>query len=291
MTQLASKSAAGQNTPHNLCEPESQTGSSSISCMPAQSLCREEVRTGSLIINADDWGRDSDKTERIRECVLQGTVSSVSGMVFMADSVRAASVALDARVDTGLHLNFTTRFSDPQCPPELVEHQRKIAAYLLRHPLARAIFHPSLVRSFEYVVTAQVEEYCRLYGVQPERLDGHHHMHLSANVLLQRLLPAKTIVRRNFSFEFGEKGAMNLLYRKTVDKILSRRHCLTDYFFSLPPLEPQSRLQRILSLARQFDVEVETHPVNPEEYRFLTGGGVASWTGEFPIAPRFAVRR
>src|SRR5713226_4540807 len=78
------------------------------------------------------------------------------------------------------------------------------------------------------------------------------HMHLCANALLAGLLPLGTLVRRNFSFQPGEKGAVNRLHRQAVDKRLARRHRLTDFFFSLPPLEPQSRLERILSLAHQF---------------------------------------
>ena len=114
-------------------------------------------------------------------------------------------------------------------------------------------------------------------------------MHLCANALLAGLLPLGTLVRRNFSFQPGEKGAVNRLHRPAVDKRLARRHRLTDFFFSLPPLEPQSHLERILSLAHQFAVEVETHAVNADEYRFLTGDEVVRWTGDFPIAPRFAI--
>jgi chitin disaccharide deacetylase len=134
--------------------------------------------------------------------------------------------------------------------------------------LASAVFHPGLAGSFKYVVQAQLEEFRRLYGEKPKRIDGHHHMHLCANVLLGGLLPEGTNVRRNFSFAPGEKSLGNRLYRKIADRILARRHHLTDYFFSLAPIEPQ-RIEKIFSLARQFTVEVETHPVNPDEYTFL----------------------
>jgi hypothetical protein len=137
-------------------------------------------------------------------------------------------------------------------------------------------------------VVAQVEEFRRLYGVSPERVDGHHHMHLCANVLLAGLLPAGTIARRNFSFQAGEKSWGNRLYRSLLDRILARRHRLTDFFFPLPPLEPVERLQRIFSLARTRVVELETHPVNPAEYAFLNGGMCAAF-GELPIATGFVL--
>jgi len=235
--------------------------------------------TGVLIVNADDWGRDSENTDRTLECIASGAVSSVSAMVFMEDSKRAAAIAREKGIDAGLHLNFTTPFSAVNCRPELREHQHRLSRYLLGHRLAQAVFSPALARSFEYVVAAQRAEYVRLYGNEPRRIDGHHHMHLCSNVLLGFLLPPKTFVRRNFSFEIGEKSPLNRFYRRVIDSVLARRHRLTDYFFSLAPLRPTSRLQRIFSLARQFTVELETHPVNRTEYHFLAGGEIFRWTG------------
>lgn len=250
---------------------------------------REKAGAGRLILNADDWGRDPETTAKIFDCVRQGTVSAVSAMVFMEDSQRAAALAGQGGVDAGLHLNLSAPFTAAECPAQLVEQQRKIVAYLRRHPLARVFFHPGLRHAFEYVVAAQLEEFHRLYGAAAQRIDGHHHLHLCANVQRSKLLPAGTIVRRNFSFQPGEKSLLNRLYRKTVDRRLARRHRLADYLFLLPPLEPPSRLQRIFSLGRQFVVEVETHPVVPQEYRFLTNGGILAYLEGVSIASRFAV--
>jgi predicted glycoside hydrolase/deacetylase ChbG (UPF0249 family) len=226
---------------------------------------------GALIINADDWGRDNETTQRILECTLRGSVSSVSAMVFMEDSERAAEIARERGIDAGLHLNLTTPFSGTVRDKKLIAQQERLSRYLGRHRLASALFHPGLAGPFKYVVQAQLEEFSRIYGEKPKRIDGHHHMHLCANVLLGGLLPEGTNVRRNFSFAPGEKSLGNRLYRKIVDRILARRHHITDYFFSLTPIEPQ-RIEKIFSLVRQFTVEVETHPVNPEEYGFLLGG-------------------
>jgi len=170
-----------------------------------------------------------------------------------------------------------------------MEHQERLSRYLRVHRLAQALFHTGLASSFEYVVAAQLDEFKRLYGAEPSRIDGHHHMHLCSNVLLGGLLPAGTVVRRNFSFQPGEKSSLNRLYRQFADRILARRHQLTDYFFSLPPLSPAGRLQQIFSLARQSVVEVETHPVNQDEFQFLAGGGISSYLEDLSIAPRYTV--
>jgi hypothetical protein len=259
--------------------------------VPTARLASEGKGAGLLIINADDWGRDRQTTERTLQCARRGTVSSVSAMVFMTDSERAAGLAREQGIDTGLHLNFTTPFSMPGCPARLLDRQRKLVAYLRRYPLAQVIFHPGLTGSFEYAVKAQLDEFFRLYGVLPDRIDGHHHMHLCANVLLGRLLPPGTLVRRNFSFRPGEKSLPNRLYRKAVDYRLSRRHRLVDFLFSLLPLDPPSRLEGIFSLASTSTVEVETHPINPDEYSFLVGDAILRLTAQARIGPPSAISR
>jgi hypothetical protein len=117
-------------------------------------------------------------------------------------------------------------------------------------------------------------------------------MHLCANVVLGKLLPFGTVVRRNFSFRAGEKGLGNRLYRRLVDGLLNRRHNLMDFLFALAPLGPApDRLQQIFSLARRYAVEVETHPVNSDEYRFLMEGEIFRQTDDIPIARGFPAAR
>lgn len=218
---------------------------------------------------------------------MLGSVSATSGMMFMEDSVRSASVARERGIDVGLHLNFTTPFSGPAVPQAVNAHQARLRRYLRRYRLAQVIFHPGLIQSFDYVVKAQLEEYSRLFGNGPDRIDGHHHMHLCANVVMQELLPTGTLVRRNFSFQRGEKGTINRIYRQFVDGRLGRHHRMVDYLFALPPLDPQERLARIFGLARTHIVELETHPVEPTEHRFLTGGEMFRRLGELRVASRF----
>ncbi|GAC1688135.1 MAG: hypothetical protein NVS9B5_27220 [Terriglobales bacterium] len=246
-------------------------------------------QTGVLILNADDWGRDPRTTDAIFKCFKLKAISSVSAMVFMEDSERAAAIALENGVDAGLHLNLTSSFSPSACSQELLERHGTISSYLRQNRFSRMIYNPFLRSSFRHVVAAQFDEFQRLYGRAPNRVDGHHHMHLCANVLHGKLLPVGIIARRNFSFQRGEKGLFNRLYRRASDRALSRRHPVVDYFFSLPPLKPFERLQRIFSLAREHSVEVETHPINPEEYRFLTEGEIFARIGDLQIAPKYRV--
>lgn len=251
---------------------------------------RGRTSRGFLVVNADDWGRDARTTGMILDCVLREAVSSVSAMVFMEDSQRAAVLACERKIDAGLHLNFTTPFTAPQCPGGLAKRQHELGRYLRRHRLAQIVFHPGLARSFDYVVAAQLDEFRRLYGADPDRLDGHHHMHLCANVVLGKLLPPGTLVRRNSSFQSGDKGVWNRMYRRFVDRGLARRHRLVDFLYALSPLESADRVQRIFSLAQHSVVEVETHPVHEAEYRFLAGGEIFARTDGVTLAPHSVAR-
>lgn len=244
-----------------------------------------------VIVNADDWGREVFTTDRILECVRAGVVSSASAMVFMQDAERAADLARAHAVDCGLHLNLTLELSAPGCSPGLREHHRKVKRFLESFRFAPAFRHPRLASSFEYVVRAQLDEYERLYGVPPRRVDGHHHMHLCANVIREDLLPAGLIVRRNFSFRSGEKSGLNRAYRGWIDRQLAERYQLTDYFFDLTPLRPPERLKRMFELGARANVEIETHPALYEEYRFLRGGELERYAGSVAVMRGYGLRR
>jgi len=245
---------------------------------------------GAIIVNADDWGCDRATTDRTLDCFRVGSISSVSAMVFMADSERAADTACLHGIDAGLHLNFTAPYSAQNCSRQLMEHQQKVARTLTAHRYASALYHPGLAASFEYLVTAQLEEYKRLYGAAAVRIDGHHHMHLCANVLRQALLPKGCIVRRNLTFSRGEKSYQNRLYRRMQDRRLARRHQVADYFFDLNPVEPLARLRRISELGSHHNVEIETHPIRDEEYTFLMNDEMQRGAGAMRIANGYVLR-
>ena len=272
--------------------PITNDGSAGAIFAPGRSPVSDamEPAGAAVIVNADDWGRDNATTDRCLDCFLLGAVSSVSAMVFMEDSERAADLARHHGVDAGIHLNFTLPFSAAHCPARLKQHQERLSRLLSSHRFAPVLYHPFAAASFEYVVKAQLEEYERLYGAAARRVDGHHHMHLCTNVLMQELLPGGIIVRRNLSFARGEKGFFNRFYRHQQDRRLARRHRIADFFFDLQPLEPRRRLEEIFNLSERFDIEVETHPIHDEEYRFLADGELMRGAGEGAVARGYVLR-
>jgi chitin disaccharide deacetylase len=222
-----------------------------------------------LIINADDFGRSTAETDAAMRCYEEGRITSVSAMVFMADSERAAELARENEVDTGLHLNFSETFRGANNSRKLGEYHNRLVRYLRRNKYSQLFYNPFLRNAFSYSYQAQVEEFARLFEKPPSHIDGHHHMHLCANLLVNKLIPVGMKVRRNFSFWPGEKSWLNRAYRTLVDRWLARRYRVTDYFFDLSQCIEHNKLNRVMSLAKSSNVELMTHPIVNQEAAYL----------------------
>ena len=224
-----------------------------------------------LVINADDWGASRVATDSAVACYQESRITSASAMVFMEDSERAADLAKSYQVDVGLHVNLTTRFTSENAPSRLSEKQNRVARFLNQSKYALLIYNPGLRREFQYVYRAQCDEFIRLYGTSPSHFDGHRHMHLCSNMLVNPVIPPGQRVRRSFTFWPGEKSIVNRAYRRLVDRRLACRYQLTDFFFSLLQCLKSERLARVTELARIANVELMTHPAIRDEYDFLVG--------------------
>jgi predicted glycoside hydrolase/deacetylase ChbG (UPF0249 family) len=222
-----------------------------------------------LIINADDWGRSRAETDAALDCHKAGRITSISAMVFMENSDRAAELAHENEMDVGLHLNFTERFTGNHYPVRLGNCQRRIVQFLLRNKYSQLFYNPFLRKEFVYSYETQAAEFARLYSKPPSHVDGHHHMHLCANILLSNMIPVGVKMRRNFSFWPEEKSFVNRTYRSLVDRWLARSYQLPDYFFDLTQCIQEKKLGRVAALAKSSNVELMTHPVVQSEKEYL----------------------
>lgn len=224
-----------------------------------------------LIITADDYGKDIRTTDNILRCGLAGRISCASAMVFMDDSVRAASMSRGSGIEIGLHLNFTTPFHDRAAQPALAYHQERVIRYLTSVALAQALYNPFLVQSFRILFQAQIDEFFRLYDMKPDFYNGHHHMHLCANVLRAGLLPRAARVRGTFTLGASEKSSLNRWYRRRLDRLIAQNYVSTRGFFTIAPVSNHERIAALLRRAQLEDIEIEVHPEIQEETEFLLG--------------------
>jgi predicted glycoside hydrolase/deacetylase ChbG (UPF0249 family) len=238
-----------------------------------------------LIINADDWGRSATETDAAMACYRKGRITSVSAMVFMEDSERAAQLCCENELDVGLHLNFSQPYNGRVPTAAVNKPHNRIVRFMLSSKFAILLYQPFLQADFRTIYETQVEEFIRLYGKAPSHFDGHQHRHLCANMLLHEVIPSGEKVRRNFSFWPDEKGSLNRLYRRLMDKRLARRYSLTNFFFSLGQCLKNRGLGRVAELAKSANVELMTHPASAEERSWLMGDDFLAFTRDLELLP------
>jgi len=224
-----------------------------------------------LIINGDDLGRDRAATDACLRCHRQGRITSASIMVFMEDSERAAELAINDHLETGLHVNLVLPYDGPGASESLRKAQNATSAFFRRGPWTQVIFNPFIMRAVAAAFSSQLEEYRRLFRREPDHFDGHKHFHLSLNMMAAGVLPLNSTVRRSFTFSKGEKSWLNRRYRGLIDAWLLNRHVSTDAFFSLDFFGDRPRLMRIIELAETKCVELMVYSWSPDQLAFLTG--------------------
>jgi predicted glycoside hydrolase/deacetylase ChbG (UPF0249 family) len=190
-------------------------------------------------------------------------------MTFMADSERAASMALEHSIPVGLHLNFTEPLTAQGADSVFLCEHRRLARFLTRTRYSALVLNPFLRRSFCSVFHSQLNEFIRLYQKPPTHFDGHQHFHLCFSMLFAAPIPRGQRVRRTFSFTVGEKGFVNWLYRRALDRWVVKRYRTTDYFFALSQRMTDTQVARMAQLAREGNVELMTHPIVSEERDLL----------------------
>jgi len=222
-----------------------------------------------LIINADDLGRDKEASNTSLACFAEGSITSASIMVFMADSERAAEAVRRAGLETGLHLNLTQPYNGPGIAGSLSLSQSSVARYLRRGKWAQVVYNPFLKHDVAASFEAQLDEYRRLFQSEPAHFNGHNHMHLCMNMLINPVIPAGSGVRRDFTFRRGEKGILKRLYRRGVDAWVEGHYRSTDAFYSIDPVSDLSRLVRIVDLAKTMNVELMVHAWRQDQFKLL----------------------
>jgi len=241
---------------------------------------------GLLIVNADDWGYDRPTTEAIASVFEAGGLTSTTAMMFMADSTRAAEHATERPgLGIGLHLNLWEEYTDPSTPADVRGRQRRLIDYFKRARLRRWIYDPRIRREVNRIVRDQLDRFAELYGRAPTHVDGHHHSHLAANVLLSPSLPRGTKLR-NAQSNTERRSPLTNTLRALRGLAIDRRFRSTKYFLSVltvwPGLEGDP-LRAQLDLSRRASVEVMVHPGFPEEIGPLRSPRWTEAIAEYPL--------
>jgi predicted glycoside hydrolase/deacetylase ChbG (UPF0249 family) len=207
---------------------------------------------GLLIVNADDFGYTQRSTDAAAECFARGRITSVSAMVYMHDSERAAAIAREAGVPVGLHLNLSEPYSGSDVPEAARRRQVRLAERFCGGwvRVRRWLYDPTIRRDVDGCIGEQLERFHALYGASPSHVDGHKHVQVSPNVLLSRALRPGTRMRTALHLD----ATLLRPGRGARRRLMERRFTSTDYCFDFAERE------RALQLAREETVELVVHP-------------------------------
>jgi predicted glycoside hydrolase/deacetylase ChbG (UPF0249 family) len=227
-----------------------------------------------LIVNADDWGGFREGTDAIEACFEAGAISSSTAMVHMADSRRAAEMALERKRPIGLHLNLTQPFDGLDAPAGARERQGRLCGHFARLGARRWVLSPD-PRIHGLVadgIRDQLEQFIDLYGHEPTHVDSHHHVHVCPDVFLSRALPRGLRVRQTLSPPPGSGHSPKTLVRETKHGILARRFATTERMWvahELSPADGAVPIATAAAIANARSVEIMAHPSFEGELRVL----------------------
>ncbi|HEY7630989.1 MAG TPA: ChbG/HpnK family deacetylase [Thermoleophilaceae bacterium] len=247
---------------------------------------------GVLIVNADDWGGFREGTDAIEACFAAGAISSTTAMVHMADSRRAAELALERERPVGLHLNLTQPFDAAEIAEPVRERQRRACAHFANLGRRRWTLSPDprVRRLVADAVRDQLEEFAALYpGREPTHLDSHEHVHVCPDVFLSPALERGRRVRQTLSPVPGEDGNPAVrLAQRAKHGVLARRFVTTKRFWRAAELAPGGGavpIAHAVAEAAGVPVEVMVHPSFPDEFETLRSADwVAAVEGAKPYS-------
>lgn len=194
-----------------------------------------------LIICADDFGMDEAISRGIVSALEQRRINAVSILVGMQHWPTYAKMLLPYRGKTllGLHLNFT------QGKPQSAEWTKTYASsfYTLPWLIQKCYFYQldKVVVSAE--IRAQIACFFEAFGVFPDFIDGHQHVHQFPGIreaLLQEIADFKPMVRNTtngyldlFScYSFPKRQIIALFGGFYFKKMLHKKGFSTNKHFS-----------------------------------------------------------
>ena len=102
----------------------------------------------------------------------------------MADSERAAGLAIDENLEIGLHVNLVLPYDDLRVSESMRDAQKSAARFFRMGPLTQVVYNPFIAKAVAAGFHSQLEEYRRLFRREPAHFNGHQHFHLSQNMIL-----------------------------------------------------------------------------------------------------------
>ena len=189
-----------------------------------------------LIINADDFGMNSDINQAIMAAMDVNLCIDTTLLVNFESSEEAAKLAISTKRkdNIGIHLNLTEGYPLTRnirneirfCNNEGLFHNKKVKRILhLSKSEKKAVYEE---------ITSQIQ-FCRKMGIPISHADSHNHIHEEPGFLplLLDILKKENIPFLRLTNNIGETSFQNRFYRNFYNTILNfKKLAGTSYFGS-----------------------------------------------------------
>lgn len=228
-----------------------------------------------IIVNADDFGWDENRTHAILQAYKLGLIHTTTAMVNMPWFFRAIEMAKGTGLieHVGLHLCLTEGYP-------LTDRIRNCPRFCDEKGEFNKVFHRSLCtrlkisteesRAVAEEATAQMEKYCAA-GLPWMHLDSHHHSHTDWSIARVVMPIAKKMgfksVRRARDLGSG-MGLFNRVYKVFINRYLGRTIGFESNRFG----SYRDVAACLSSLPRHQTVEMMVHPMYKVDGRLDLAG-------------------
>ena len=217
-----------------------------------------------VIVNADDYGFDENRTKAILQAYEEGWISTTTAMVNMPWFEKSLEMAKGSRLfdNIGLHLNLTegTPLTDSiKKSPLFCDENGQFNAVFHRSKKCRLVLPEFERNAVKEEVAAQFEKY-RQSGLISFHLDSHHHSHTDWSVagIVLPLAQKYGFKRVRLSRNFGTGLTMpKRIYKYFLNKKLQNYlESNTEYFCNYEDFVKNWQI-----LPVQSSLEIMTHPL------------------------------
>lgn len=236
-----------------------------------------------VIVNADDFGLDENRTRAILAAYQQGWISATTVMANMPWFEQAIAMAKNTRLydNIGLHLNFTEGFplTDAIRNSRLFcDESGRFSAAFHNDKLCRLVLPAFERHAVAEEAEAQFAKY-RASGLTLFHLDSHHHAHTDLSVARIVLPIAKSYGFKTvrLSRNFGAGLTMpKRIYKAGINRILGNGLMLNaDFFGCFNDVQ-----NRYAMIPDDCVFEVMTHPLYMKNGDLSLGGELTEFGGD-----------
>lgn len=216
-----------------------------------------------LLVNADDYGIDENRTKAILGCFRIRAISHTTAMVNMPFYGRAVEMIKEEGLldRMGLHLNLTEGFplsDEIKSFPFFCNKDGSFNKVFHMRTLSRLRLSAAATEALRIELRAQIERFLKS-GATRRHVDSHHHVHTDWSVMrvLMPLLKEYdfTSIRKSRNLGRGMSFPKRV-YKKIFNCYLTSEFKSTDWFGGFDVFQ-----YGCADLSEQDSVEVMVHPM------------------------------